>query len=159
MRCGFGVWNCDGHNNLTYTVCTEKLFCYLHTKDPKEDDLKLIIVKYMVHACLMKEEMGFRSFLCYFIYLFFILIDVLHFVELRKKHRLELEKLTLTAQPFRTLMFFFFATVQNLKNLLLYILRKGGWYKVLSILVVPFGLLLMAVDGSHEKVFISFFQS
>nr|XP_019706640.1 vacuole membrane protein KMS1 [Elaeis guineensis] len=71
--------------------------------------------------------------------------------ELRKKHRLELEKLTLTTQPFRTLKFFLFATVQNLKNLLLYILRKGGWYKVLSILVVAFGLLLMAVDISHEK--------
>ncbi|XP_008804338.2 vacuole membrane protein KMS1-like isoform X2 [Phoenix dactylifera] len=71
--------------------------------------------------------------------------------ELHKKHRLELEKLTLITQPFRTLTFFFFATVQNLKKLLLYILRKGGWFKVLSILVVAFGLLLMAVDGSHEK--------
>ncbi|KAG1368763.1 vacuole membrane protein KMS1 [Cocos nucifera] len=71
--------------------------------------------------------------------------------ELRKKHQLELEKLTLTMQPFRTLKFFFFATVQDLKILLLYILRKGGWYKVLSILVVAFCLLLLAVDGSHEK--------
>ncbi|XP_010935059.1 vacuole membrane protein KMS1 [Elaeis guineensis] len=71
--------------------------------------------------------------------------------ELRKKHQLELENLTLIMQPSRTLKFFVFATVQNLKKSLLYILRKGGCFKVLSILIAALGLILMAVDGPHEK--------
>lgn len=72
---------------------------------------------------------------------------------LQEKHRLDLENLTLTSQPFKTLKFFILATVQYLKQSILYILRKGGWFMLLSILVVSFGILLIAVDGPHEKVF------
>ncbi|XXG48537.1 hypothetical protein AAC387_Pa02g2959 [Persea americana] len=70
---------------------------------------------------------------------------------LQEKHRLDLENLTLTSQPFKTLKFFILATVQYLKQSILYILGKGGWFMLLSILVVSFGILLIAVDGPHEK--------
>lgn len=71
--------------------------------------------------------------------------------ELREKHRMDLENLTLTTQPLKTLQLFIFATVQYLRQSLLYILAKGGWIMVFSILVATLGLLLVTVDGPHEK--------
>ncbi|XP_010905216.1 vacuole membrane protein KMS1 [Elaeis guineensis] len=71
--------------------------------------------------------------------------------ELREKHRMDLENLTLTTQPVKTLQLFIFATVQYLRQSLLYIVAKGGWIMVFMVLVAAFGLLLVTVDGPHEK--------
>ncbi|XP_039130470.1 vacuole membrane protein KMS1-like [Dioscorea cayenensis subsp. rotundata] len=70
---------------------------------------------------------------------------------LKEKHRLDLENLTLYAQPFKTSQLFFFGVVQYLKKSLLYMVRKGGWFMVLSILIVAFWVLLISIDGPHEK--------
>lgn len=74
------------------------------------------------------------------------------FAGLKEKHRLDLENLTLYAQPFKTSQLFFFGVVQYLKKSLLYMVRKGGWFMVLSILIVAFWVLLISIDGPHEKV-------
>ncbi|ONK55910.1 uncharacterized protein A4U43_C10F2210 [Asparagus officinalis] len=71
--------------------------------------------------------------------------------ELREKHRLDLEKLTLTTQPFRTFKFFIFACTLYVKRSVLYILTKGVWFTILTVLFLSFGLLLIATDGPHEK--------
>uniref|UniRef100_A0A804II76 Vacuole membrane protein KMS1 n=1 Tax=Musa acuminata subsp. malaccensis TaxID=214687 RepID=A0A804II76_MUSAM len=71
--------------------------------------------------------------------------------ELQKKHQMDLLNLTLTTQPFKTLQFFIFATLQYLRRSLVYILAKGGWILVLSLPVFAVGLLLFSVDGPHEK--------
>ncbi|KAJ0982302.1 hypothetical protein J5N97_010557 [Dioscorea zingiberensis] len=72
-------------------------------------------------------------------------------LELREKHRLELENLTLTTQPFRTLQLFSFATMEYLKRSLLFVLMKGSRFMLLSMLVVGFSILFMTANGSHEK--------
>ncbi|URD73457.1 SNARE associated Golgi protein [Musa troglodytarum] len=71
--------------------------------------------------------------------------------ELQKKHQMDLLNLTLTTQPFKTLQFFIFATLQYLRRSLVYILAKGGWILVLFLPVFAVGLLLLSVDGPHEK--------
>ncbi|XP_072989239.1 vacuole membrane protein KMS1-like [Typha latifolia] len=71
--------------------------------------------------------------------------------ELREKHRLDIENLTLTKQPFRTSKFFVLATLRYLKRSVLYILRKRSWIKVTIILLVLSGFLLTTIDGPHEK--------
>lgn len=76
------------------------------------------------------------------------------FAELREKHRMDLENLTLTTLPLKTLQLFIFATVQYLRQSLLYIVAKGGWIMVFIVLVAALGLLLVTVDGPHEMVFI-----
>ncbi|XP_020092984.1 vacuole membrane protein KMS1 [Ananas comosus] len=70
--------------------------------------------------------------------------------ELRERHRLDLENLTLITQPIRTVKLFVLATLQYLKRSFFYVLRNGGWLKVLIILVVA-TFLLLTVDGPHEK--------
>lgn len=67
---------------------------------------------------------------------------------------MDLEKLTLTTQPYRTLKLFVLATLQYLKQSLLFLLRKGGWFMLLSILAVSLVTFLIAVDGPQEKVLI-----
>lgn len=79
-------------------------------------------------------------------------------LDIWERHRLDVENLTLTTQPFRTLLLFTFATVQYLKQSLLYVLGKGGWFMVLSILLVGFGFVLLTVDGAHEKHVQEFLQ-
>jgi len=71
---------------------------------------------------------------------------------LREKHQQELENLTLTSQPCRTLKFFIFAINDYVKKSLAYLLAKGGWLLVLSTLIVTCGVLLATIEGSHEKV-------
>lgn len=71
---------------------------------------------------------------------------------LRMKHQQELESLTLTTQPFKTLKYFILAVILYVKRSVLYILAKGGWLMLLSTLVMAIGLLLMTFDGPHEKV-------
>uniref|UniRef100_A0A7C9ACS1 Vacuole membrane protein KMS1 n=1 Tax=Opuntia streptacantha TaxID=393608 RepID=A0A7C9ACS1_OPUST len=77
---------------------------------------------------------------------------------LREKHQQELENLTLTSQPCRTLKFFIFAINDYVKQSLAYLLAKGGWLLVLSTLIVTCGVLLATIEGSHEKHVQEFLQ-
>ncbi|BAU00793.1 Vacuole membrane protein [Vigna angularis] len=71
--------------------------------------------------------------------------------ELREKYELELENLTLTAQPFKTLKFFTLAVIQCIKKTTLYLLAKGGWVMLFSVAVGIFGIVLMTLGGLQEK--------
>lgn len=68
------------------------------------------------------------------------------------QHQQEVENLTLSAQPIKTLKFFILAIVQYVKRSLLYLLAKGGWLMLLSTVAVAIGILVIAIDGPHEKV-------
>ncbi|XP_019444545.1 PREDICTED: vacuole membrane protein KMS1 [Lupinus angustifolius] len=70
---------------------------------------------------------------------------------LREKHQMELENLTLTTLPFKTLKFFTLAFIQYIKKTTLYLLSKGGWLMLFSVAVGTLGVVLMAFDGPHEK--------
>ncbi|KAF8388023.1 hypothetical protein HHK36_026689 [Tetracentron sinense] len=70
---------------------------------------------------------------------------------LLEKHQEELENLTLTTQPLKTLWLFILATIQYLKRSILYLLGIGGWLMLLCTLVVTLGIFLMTIDGPHEK--------
>lgn len=71
--------------------------------------------------------------------------------DLREKHLQELENLALTTQPFKTSKFFVLALVQYFKRSISYLLAKGGWLMLISTAVVAFGILLVTIDGPHEK--------
>ncbi|KAK1307026.1 hypothetical protein QJS10_CPA10g00228 [Acorus calamus] len=71
--------------------------------------------------------------------------------ELREKHWLDLENLTLTTQPLKTLHLFTLATSLYLKRSLVYILSKGRPLMLLCILLVACGFVLMAIDGPHMQ--------
>ncbi|KAF5452508.1 hypothetical protein F2P56_027495 [Juglans regia] len=68
-----------------------------------------------------------------------------------RQHQQEVENLTLSAQPIKTLKFFILAIVQYFKRSLLYLLAKGGWLMLLSTVAVAIGILVIAIDGPHEK--------
>ncbi|KMS95411.1 hypothetical protein BVRB_008510 [Beta vulgaris subsp. vulgaris] len=70
---------------------------------------------------------------------------------LREKHQHELETLTLTAQPFKTLKFFVLALYGYVKQSFAYLLEKGGWLLVFSTLVISCGVLSATIEGPHEK--------
>lgn len=70
---------------------------------------------------------------------------------LQQKHQHDLENLTLTAQPFKTLKFFILAVIQCVQRSMFYLLRRGGWLMLLSTLAVALGVLLVTFDGPHEK--------
>ncbi|PIN19831.1 Vacuole membrane protein VMP1 [Handroanthus impetiginosus] len=70
---------------------------------------------------------------------------------LRIKHQQELENLSLSSQPFKTLKLFLFAVIQYLKRSSSYLLSHGGWLMLLSTIVVIVGILLVTLDGPHEK--------
>ncbi|MFQ6628240.1 hypothetical protein Gotur_007710 [Gossypium turneri] len=80
------------------------------------------------------------------------MIDLLHFVDLRERYRLELENLTLTTQPVKTLRFFLLAILQYIKRSASYLLAKGGWLMLSSTLIAVLGILLVTIEGPHEKV-------
>ncbi|XP_022762065.1 vacuole membrane protein KMS1-like isoform X3 [Durio zibethinus] len=71
--------------------------------------------------------------------------------DLRERHRLELENLTLTTQPFKTLRLFIQAIFQYFKQSVLYLLARGGWLMLLSTLIAALGILLVTIEGPHEK--------
>ncbi|KAK4769496.1 hypothetical protein SAY86_027646 [Trapa natans] len=71
--------------------------------------------------------------------------------ELRQKHQQDLEQLALTAQPFKTLKLFTFAVIQYVKRVISYLLEKGGYLVLLSTVIVVVGILLVNLDGPHEK--------
>ncbi|KAG8370188.1 hypothetical protein BUALT_Bualt14G0091200 [Buddleja alternifolia] len=70
---------------------------------------------------------------------------------LRTKHQQELEHLTLISQPLKTLKLFILAVRQYLGQSVAYLLSHGGWLMLLSTIVAVIGILLVAVDGPHEK--------
>uniref|UniRef100_M8CAG7 Vacuole membrane protein 1 n=1 Tax=Aegilops tauschii TaxID=37682 RepID=M8CAG7_AEGTA len=71
--------------------------------------------------------------------------------EIREKHKLELENLTLTKHPFRTLHFFNLAMLQYLKRSAAYILSKRALFVLLTVMVVIPGVALLVTDGLHKK--------
>ncbi|XP_071722650.1 vacuole membrane protein KMS1-like [Rutidosis leptorrhynchoides] len=70
---------------------------------------------------------------------------------LRDRQQQELENLTLTTQPFKTLKYFVLAVISYCQQTILYIWAKGGLVLLLSALVAAIGVLVMAFDGPHEK--------
>ncbi|CAN6453682.1 unnamed protein product [Victoria cruziana] len=70
---------------------------------------------------------------------------------LRDRHQLELDNLTLTTQPFKTLKYFILATLQYLKQSVVYILTKGGWLLLLLIITFVLGQYFLTADGPYEK--------
>ncbi|XP_061992067.1 vacuole membrane protein KMS1 [Rosa rugosa] len=70
---------------------------------------------------------------------------------IRKTHQEELDNLTLTTQPFRTLKFFILYVLQYVKSSISYLLARGGWLMLLSAVVLSLGILLVTIDGSHDK--------
>ncbi|XP_057450277.1 vacuole membrane protein KMS1 [Lotus japonicus] len=70
---------------------------------------------------------------------------------LHAKHQLELQNLTLTTQPFKTLKFSTLSVIQYIKKTTLYLLAKGGWLMLFSIAVGTIGILLMTLGCLHEK--------
>ena len=70
-------------------------------------------------------------------------------------HQEELDNLTLTTQPFRTLKFFILYVLQYVKSSMSYLSARRGWLMLLSAVASSLGFLLVTVDGPHEKV--SFF--
>ncbi|KAL6856026.1 hypothetical protein ACP4OV_018828 [Aristida adscensionis] len=71
--------------------------------------------------------------------------------QLRIKHRVDLERLTLTSSPFKTLAFFVLAIAQSLGRTCSYVLKKGTRLKIVVLLVVATWVLLLFTDGPHEK--------
>ncbi|KAK7837007.1 vacuole membrane protein kms1 [Quercus suber] len=57
----------------------------------------------------------------------------------------------ITTQPFRTLKFFVLAVIQYIKSSISYLLAKGGWLMLLSTVAIAIGILVVAIDGPHEK--------
>ncbi|XP_011021552.1 PREDICTED: vacuole membrane protein KMS1 [Populus euphratica] len=70
---------------------------------------------------------------------------------LHERHQQELENLTMTGQPFKTLKFFVLAMIQYCKRSVFYLLAKGGWLMLLSTVVAAAGIVLVTIDGPHEK--------
>lgn len=75
-----------------------------------------------------------------------------NYAALREKHQQDLENLTLAAQPFKTMKLFILAMLQYIKRSASYLLAKGGWLMLLSTVALALGILLMTIDGPHEKV-------
>lgn len=80
------------------------------------------------------------------------LMDLLNFADLRKRHRQELENLTLTTRPFKTLRLFILAIFEYFKQSIFYLFAKGGWLLLLNTLIATLGILLVTIEGPHEKV-------
>ncbi|XP_047980667.1 vacuole membrane protein KMS1-like [Salvia hispanica] len=70
---------------------------------------------------------------------------------LREKHQQDLENLTLTSQPFKTLKLFVLAVRQYIRKSVAYMLTHAGWLILLSVLVAAIGTLLVTVEGPHGK--------
>ncbi|XWS64540.1 hypothetical protein CRYUN_Cryun05aG0012800 [Craigia yunnanensis] len=66
---------------------------------------------------------------------------------LREKHQEELDNLTLTTQPLRTLKLFSFAVIQWIH---LTIRHRAGWFMFSSTLAGSIGILVMTIFGPHE---------
>ncbi|XP_071940424.1 vacuole membrane protein KMS1-like isoform X2 [Coffea arabica] len=70
---------------------------------------------------------------------------------IRARHQEELENLTLITQPFKTIKLFILAVIQYLWRSAAYLLAHAGWFMLLSALFLFAGILLVTIDGPHEK--------
>ncbi|KAG6431088.1 hypothetical protein SASPL_109163 [Salvia splendens] len=70
---------------------------------------------------------------------------------LHEKHRQDLDNLTLTSQPFKTLKLFILAVMQYIRKFVAYMLSHGGWLILLTAIVVAIGTLFVTVEGPHGK--------
>ncbi|KAM0016223.1 hypothetical protein Hdeb2414_s0030g00708241 [Helianthus debilis subsp. tardiflorus] len=68
---------------------------------------------------------------------------------LLEKHKQELENLTLTSHPFKTLKLFIVAVAQYLQRSLVYLLTHGVWLMLLVIVTVAGVVLFLSADGPH----------
>lgn len=74
------------------------------------------------------------------------------FAGLREKHQQDLEKLTLTSQPFKTLRLFVVAVFLYVRRWSSYLLANVGWLILFCSIFVAFAALLVTLDGPHVKV-------
>ncbi|XP_052477821.1 vacuole membrane protein KMS1 [Gossypium raimondii] len=78
-------------------------------------------------------------------------MDLLNFADLRKRHSQELENLTLTTRPFKTLRLFILAIFEYFKQSIFYLFATGGWLLLFNTLLATLGILLVTIEGPHEK--------
>jgi hypothetical protein len=76
---------------------------------------------------------------------------LLYVSDLREKHRIDLERLTLTSQPLRTLALFALAIGQSIKSTCLCVLKDSARLKFLVLLVASACTPLLLTNGPHEK--------
>ncbi|XP_071716836.1 vacuole membrane protein KMS1-like [Rutidosis leptorrhynchoides] len=70
---------------------------------------------------------------------------------LRKKHKWELEKLTITSQPLKTMKFFTLAILQHINRSLIYIFTHGCLLMIFIAAIVAIGVFLVTDDSPHKK--------
>ncbi|KAF8049758.1 hypothetical protein N665_2124s0011 [Sinapis alba] len=70
---------------------------------------------------------------------------------LREKHQQDLEKLTLTSQPFKTFRFFVVAVFLYLRRSASYLLANGALFMLFTIFFAAISALLVTLDGPHVK--------
>ncbi|XP_076914679.1 vacuole membrane protein KMS1-like [Bidens hawaiensis] len=68
---------------------------------------------------------------------------------LLEKHKQELQSLTLTSHPFKTLKLFVVAIAQYLQKSLIYLLTHGVWLMLLVIVTVAGVVVFLSADGPH----------
>ena len=88
----------------------------------------------------------------YVLWQFLVLTRMIFFAGIRARHQEELENLTLITQPFKTIKLFILAVIQYLWRSAAYLLAHAGWFMLLSALFLFAGILLVTIDGPHEKV-------
>lgn len=79
-------------------------------------------------------------------------LQISDFSGLREKHQQDLENLTLTSQPLKTLKLFILAVRQYIRKSAAYLLSHAIWLILLGVIVAIVGALLVTVDGPHGKV-------
>lgn len=82
----------------------------------------------------------------------FFNLQISDFSGLREKHQQDLENLTLTSQPLKTLKLFILAVRQYIRKSAAYLLSHGIWLILLGVIVAIFVSLLVTVEGPHGKV-------
>ncbi|CAI9287314.1 unnamed protein product [Lactuca saligna] len=70
---------------------------------------------------------------------------------LRQKHKWEVEKLTLTSQPFKTLKLFTLSILQHISSSMVYILAHGCLLMLFISAIAGVGVFLITNDGPHRK--------
>ncbi|CAI9762160.1 unnamed protein product [Fraxinus pennsylvanica] len=78
-------------------------------------------------------------------------VKLFTFAGLHAKHQQELENLTLTIQPTKTLKLFTLAVMQYVRRSISYLLSHSGRLMLLSSIVILAGVLLVTIDGPREK--------
>lgn len=73
---------------------------------------------------------------------------------LRDKHCRELENLSLTTQPLKTLRFFILAVTDCLRQQISYISAKRSWFVFISLLVITSGIFVRTVLKPDEEYFL-----